>query len=318
MHPEFTLFNDQVTARFEQWRQTNRPQLTGIRRGDRPKQLIAALSEDLLETFRTLFDGLEPLIDSYAVYQHLMDYWAETMQDDVDLLASEGWEAAKVVRPLIPSKDQNGKLTYRESHDFVFNRKRYKADIIPPSLVVARYFSAEQTALDQMEAAIAALDQQLEELREEHGGEEGLLTEVMEDGKVSKTALKERLREIRRDPGADDERRVLQAYSDLLDRQASAGKQWKEAKQQLDTQVVAQYGQLSEDEIKTLVVDDKWLARLAADMQGELDRVSQTLTGRVRQLAERYAAPLPQLIDEVEALSAKVAEHLKRMGQDWV
>jgi type I restriction enzyme M protein len=45
-----------------------------------------------------------------------------------------------------------------------------------------------------------------------------------------------------------------------------------------------------------------------------LDRVSQTLTGRIRQLAERYATPLPQLVDEVAELSAKVDEHLKKMG----
>ena len=73
---------------------------------------------------------------------------------------------------------------------------------------------------------------------------------------------------------------------------------------------------LSEDllEIKTLVVDDKWIATLAAAVQGELDRVSQTLTGRIRQLAERYASPLPQLTDEVEQLADKVAAHLQKMG----
>ena len=35
---------------------------------------------------------------------------------------------------------------------------------------------------------------------------------------------------------------------------------------------------------------------------------------RIRQLAERYANPLPQLADEVEQLAAKVAQHLKKMG----
>ena len=64
-------------------------------------------------------------------------------------------------------------------------------------------------------------------------------------------------------------------------------------------------------------MDDKWLATLAAAVQGELDRVSQTLTGRIRQLAERYATPLPQLTDEVAALAARVHEHLKKMGAVW-
>ena len=62
------------------------------------------------------------------------------------------------------------------------------------------------------------------------------------------------------------------------------------------------------------MVHDKWLATLAASVQGELDRVSQTLTGRIRVLAERYAKRLPELESDVEALSAKVEAHLKQMG----
>ena len=71
------------------------------------------------------------------------------------------------------------------------------------------------------------------------------------------------------------------------------------------------------DEIKALVVDDKWLATIASAAQGELDRVSQTLTGRIRQLAERYAIPLPQLIEEVAAIAARVDDHLRKMGAVW-
>lgn len=81
--------------------------------------------------------------------------------------------------------------------------------------------------------------------------------------------------------------------------------------------MAAKYAQLSEDEIKTLVVDDKWLATIAAAVQGELDRVSQTLTGRIRQLAERYATPLPKLTDELSILAACVDAHLRNMVPSW-
>jgi type I restriction enzyme M protein len=56
------------------------------------------------------------------------------------------------------------------------------------------------------------------------------------------------------------------------------------------------------------------MARLSTDVQGELDRVSYTLTGRIRELAERYATPLPNLVDEVEILAARVEQHLRKMG----
>ena len=86
------------------------------------------------------------------------------------------------------------------------------------------------------------------------------------------------------------------------------------AQDALMEKVAAKYSQLAEDEIKTLVVDDKWLAALTTAVQGELDRVSQTLTGRIRQLAERYAIPLPQLAGQVAELETKVSRHLEKMG----
>lgn len=91
----------------------------------------------------------------------------------------------------------------------------------------------------------------------------------------------------------------------------------KKAQKDLETKVAAQYGKLTENEIKALVVNDKWLAALAAAVQSELDRVSQTLTSRIRQLADRYVGPLPQITDEVESLAARVDKHLAKMGAVW-
>jgi len=311
-HPEFVTFNQQLMQYFTAWKQDNSALLAGIQVGDRPKLLIGSLSENLLQAF-----GPVPLFHAYDVYQHLMGYWAETMQDDVYLLASDGWKAASAVRQLAPAKDKNGKSVYSEAHDFMFDKLRYKADLIPPSLIVARYFAAEQAAIETLEAEAATVEQQMEELREEHGGEDGLLAEVMEDGKIAKGAVTDRLKEIksvRAEPVEAQERKVLVAYQFLIEQQAISGKKVKDSQQALDRQVFVKYGKLTEAEIKALVVDDKWLVAITAAVQGELERVSQTLTGRIRILAERYATPLPKLADEVETLSARVDEHLKKMG----
>ena len=150
---------------------------------------------------------------------------------------------------------------------------------------------------------------------EEHGGEDGLLVEAKtEKGKLTKISLKNRLTAIKHDSDAADERKLLDAYADLIEQEAAASKVVKDAQKALDARVAAQYAKLTEAEIKTLVVEDKWLAAIAASVQSELDRVSQALTGRIRQLAERYATPLPRLAEEVEALAARVDEHLKKMG----
>ena len=149
-------------------------------------------------------------------------------------------------------------------------------------------------------------------------GEDGLLAEARNDkGKLTRASVKARLADIKHDAEAGAERRVLKRYADLIDQEAAAGKRVKEAQKALDARVAARYAQLTEAEIQTLVVDDKWLAALAASVQGELDRVSQALTGRIRQLAERYATPVPRLAEEVESRAARVDEHLRRMGFDW-
>ena len=129
--------------------------------------------------------------------------------------------------------------------------------------------------------------------------------------------MKARLKEIGKDPLYDDERAALEAYADLLEQQTRAKARRKAEQEALDKKIDAKYPKLSEAEIKTLVVDDKWMARLSAAVQGEIDRVSQTLTGRVWQLSERYSTPLPKLETEVAALSEKVEGHLKAMGASW-
>jgi type I restriction enzyme M protein len=208
-----------------------------------------------------------------------------------------------------------------EPHDFKRGKRRFKSDLIPAALLIDRYFAAERDAIAGIEAELAAIEQQLDEKREEQSGEEGLLLEVIEgEGekqKITAKAVKDRLKDIGRDPDFADERQALVEYAALLDRQVNAKTRLKAAQEDLEAKVDAKYPKLTEDEIKTLVVDDKWLAIIAAAVQSELDRVSQTLTGRIRQLAERYATPLPQLTDEVAMLASRVDEHLNSMGAVW-
>jgi len=291
---------------FAGWRAAHLEQLKGLGSGDHPKQVIAELSEDLLARF-----GAVALIDAYDIYQHLMTYWAEVMQDDVYILVQDGWTAARLIRELV--KNSDGKFT--EEPDLTLGKKKLKADLVPPALVVARFFSDEQAALEKLEAAAEEAARAIEELDEEHGGEEGLLAEAKTDkGKLTGASVKERLKEIKHDKEAAEERKILEQCLDLIEKEAEANRKAKEAKATLDLKTFTKYPKLTEAEAKVLVVEDKWLARLEADVQGELDRVGQALTARMKLLTERYAAPLPKLSADVEALSAKVEAHLKRMG----
>jgi len=295
-HAEFAAFNAQASERFNQWRAAVMPQLAGFTKDAHPKALIESIAEALLDMFKQA-----PLLDAYDIYQHLMDYWAETMQDDCYLIAADGWEA-KPAR--IIETDKKGKR----------KDKGWVCDLIPKPLIVARYFASEQAAIDAMQGELDTAIASQAELEEEHSGEDAAFAGF---DSITTATVKDRIREIGDDPEDVDELHMLRQWLGLSEQIAALKKRIKAADAVLDTLAYAKYPTLTEAQIKSLVLDDKWMACLSAAVQGELARVSQTLTGRIRELAERYATPLPQLTGEVEALTRRVDEHLMRMGFAW-
>ena len=198
-HTEFTAFHEAATRLFTRWKQASTPRLKGFAKDGHPKPLIETISEDLLATFKTA-----PLLDAYDVYQHLLDYWAEAMQDDCYLIADAGWKAGAQPREIRQVKNKEGKLVWPEPHDFKKGKRRFKSDLVPASILIDGYFTAERDAIAALEAELARIEQQLDEKREEQGGEEGLLAEVIEgEGekqKITAKAVKARLKEIGHDP----------------------------------------------------------------------------------------------------------------------
>ena len=315
-HAEFVAFQKKATKHFDDWRAAATKHLTVFDKDGHPKALIQTIAEELLAAFRQA-----PLLDAYDVYQDLMDYWAETMQDDAYLVAADGWVKAAQPREIVQVKNKDNKLTWPEPHDYLKGKRRFKSDLVPAPILVARYFPAERDAIETLDKQIDTLDKQLDEMREENNGEEGLLVEVIEgEGdkeKITAKAVRARLKEIGDDSVYADERGGLEAYAALLEQQTEAKAKRKAAQEDLDKKIDAKYPKLTEAEIKALVVDDKWMARLTGTVQGEIDRVSRTLTGRIRELAERYATPLPTLVNEVATLARRVDDHLTRMGAVW-
>ena len=304
-HAEFTEWSEQVKKLFGKWRSKAATEMQGIKKGSNPKALIDGLSESLLAAFEKA-----PLLDAYDVYQRLMDYWAEAMQDDVYLLAADGWREAAKPRLMVDDKDKKTK----DKPDFVIGKQKFKCELIAPDLLIAKYFAKDLAAVEALEAEAAAAAQAMDELAEEHSGDDGLMAECKNDkDKVTKAAVAARLKDIKRDAASADERKVLTEYLASADKDAEASSKAKAAQEALMTNVAAKYGKLSDDDVVALVVGDKWLATLDAAVQNEMTRVSQTLTTRVRELVERYANPSPQLIAQVTSRSELVFMHLRRM-----
>jgi type I restriction enzyme M protein len=188
------------------------------------------------------------------------------MQDDCYLIAAEGW-VARTARIL--ETDKKGKQ----------KDKGWTCDLVPKPLIVARYFAKEQAGLDAKQAELEAVTASLAELEEEHGGEEGYLGAL---DKIARAEVSARLKEIKDSRDDKDEAVVLRRWLELAESETALKRAVKEQDAALDKLAYNKYPKLTEAEIKTLVMDHKWMARLSVVMQDELDRVSQTLTCRWR------------------------------------
>ena len=294
-HPEFVTFIESMNALFADWQQRSTETLKNLKMNCHPKIVIVELAENLLAHYTG-----KPLIDKYDVYQHLMDYWTATMQDDCYLIAADGWKAETY---RIIEKDKKGKEKDRG----------WTCDLIPKQLIVDRYFAPQQAAIREQEAKLEGVSSQLSEMEEEHGGEDGAFSEL---DKVNKANVTARLKEIKGDKEAKEEAVALDAWLKLCTQEVDLKKALKEAEAALDALAYAKYPKLTAVEIKTLVVEDKWLTTISAAIRGEMDRISLALTQRVKELAERYETPLPLASIQVAEFEQKVNRHLKRMGFD--
>ena len=280
-HQEFILYSEEINTIVNGWAERHRDRFLQINSDIDPKVLIHDIAEDILESLSS-----RTLIDKYDIYQYLMTYWLEVMKDDVYMIVENGW---------IPDKD-----------------------LVPENLVIDKYFNEEKAAIESLEAEKDEIARQKEEFEEENSGEEGYLEEIKNDkGNITKGSLKNRIKEIKDDPDSVEEYEVLEAYLKLVDDESDANKKVKDAMKALDKKVNEKYKVLTEDEIKTLVVDMKWIPYIVREVNNEMDRVSHRLASRIKELAERYDETLSELEDEMKSYSEKVERHLERMGFAW-
>lgn len=302
-HAEFKTFAVESLKPFTAW--FERSAFKAIEKDQKPKDIMLRVSEDLLQSYADV-----KLLSKYDIYQIFMEYWDEVLQDDVSVITQDDWAGAKLIRNLTAEKDSK----LKEVPDLVIGKIKYKAEVIPPHLIVAKYFATEQASLDAKQAELDIATQELESFIEEHTADEGLLLEALNDkDKVTLATVKARWK-LAVDA---EEKQVLKNAQKLFEAEAALKKKVKELQEALDLKVFTKYPTLTVDEVKDLVVQDKWFATLNSSIEAEIERVTQQLANRVKELNERYAEPLPKITQNVEALSLKVAEHLKAMRLEW-
>lgn len=294
-HPEFKQYSQQLNHIFEEWRVDVYETMSGITESTSPKKLIHTISESILKHYSN-----RPLIIRYDIYQYLLDYWNETMKDDVYLIIEDGW-TAKVDRLTVKGKDRG-----------------WTCELIPKELVINRYLHDQQKAIREMEAELESLQAKISEYEEELGGDEGMLSDAANDkGKFTKNTVAQYMREIKGDADERESYLLLEEIKELFERDSDLKKSIKQAEADLDAATLREYGNLTEEHVRSLVIDDKWLAAVQSDIQSEIDSISQRLTSRIKELAERYEHTMTELDHAVTVLEDNVSTHLQKMGLVW-
>ena len=308
--PEFRQFTDRARDLTAEWFGVHRERLEGIDADTLPNDLVATLGDDLLARFKPV-----PLLDEYDVYEQLMTYWHDVVHDDVFMIMNDGWLAAAKPRRIVA--DRTRKLA--ETPDLVLagpgrSTTKYKMDLIPPALIVARHFAKEQAEADALMTAAEDAARAVEEYIEEHAVEGGLLADVMAEDKISYKLAADRLKKASQEEVDADEVTALAHLIELHTAETVTRKAAKAAEAALHLATLEKYGDLTEREVRTLVLDDKWRATITARVASEVEALTLSLLERIQRLGERYVGTLDALDAELRTLEKRVARHLAAMG----
>ena len=364
---------------FEQWKAEVKDILLGIDADTNPKELIRMIAAML----RVAYEQAR-LLDNYDVYDCLLNYWNAKLQDDVYAIKAGGYAVAREIDYEYAKKKQKDESGETVEVDDTTKVKSFEGALIPKEIMEEVFFAEELAELTTLMEQSAALEAELDEMREEESGDEGLLKEALNEkgDSIPKANLNKRIKEldakktsavmdamtqlvalfdenktvemealirevpelgefdIRNKNGTfgkaklkaalkvaaetavvpeiyADEYAALTLYSQKYAERDTVDKAYKTARKALDEKLVAKYAELTDDEIKHLLFDMKWMAKLVADVCDEIEQVLNTLSSKVLLIAKRYEHTLGEMEDRTAKSRAAVVSALERMGYKW-
>lgn len=364
---------------FEQWKEEVKDILLDIDADTNPKELIRMIAAML----RVAYEQAR-LLDNYDVYDCLLNYWNAKLQDDVYAIKSGGYAVAREIDYEYAKKKQKDESGETVEVDDTSKVKSFEGALIPKEIMEAVFFAEELAELTALMEQSAALETELDEMREEESGDEGLLKEALNEkgDSIPKANLNKRIKEldakktsaimdamtqlvalfdenktvemealirevtelgefdIRNKNGTFgkaklkaalkvaaetavvpeiyvDEYAALTLYAQKYAEMDTVNKAYKAARKALDEKLVTKYAELTDEEIKHLLFDMKWMAKLSADVCDEIEQVLNTLSSKVLLIAKRYEHTLGEIEDRTAKSRAAVVSALERMGYIW-
>ena len=304
---EFKAYAEQIDNAFDAWLKKSSKKLMNIDGAVDVKKFIIELSESLINEFRHI-----ELVDFYDVYQVLLAYWQKTMSDDVFVLKYDGYMAGAEIVKIFKkeSKKDDGKKK-AEPKEIGWEGK-----LLPKTVIERVYFAKEQAEIEHAEQVVAESESRLEEFVEKNSGEGSVLADyVKEEGEdLDAKKIAAKLKELKKQKTTGEEFEVLAKYTELATTAKNQAGIVKELNKALDESVKNKYAELTEKEIKDLLVKQKWSFDIFEGIKSLYDTTSHTIATRVTELADRYENTLPDLEATVADYETKVKNHLKEMG----
>ncbi len=291
-HPDVLAFRSHLESAIEKWKNSVREELWSLDIGCNPNQVLSSISERLIGCFMDV-----PLVDGYSMYQYLRDYWQSTMQDDIYFIAEEGWKA-------IPYRIQVSKKG--KSID-----KGWACDLVPKELVVSQLFKSESDSLQDLEAKLVDLEEEIAVFEDEQNQEGGVFFSL---DKVNKAAATRLLKELKGLSETEAEIRLVSSYLSLVGSQASLKTQIKEMTAEIDRLALSVYVDFDVEKIKTLVIDSKWFNTIHLVMSKEIHGVVSICIRDILSPIVRYGNPLEDIRTTVQQLENKVTTHFEKLG----
>lgn len=303
---EFSEYADKIDNAFEAWQNDVDERLRNIKSNIDVKKFIVWLSDKLIEKFEDI-----ELVDKYDVYEVLLSYWQEVMEDDVFLIKYDGYEAGKEVENIVETTE-NKKGEKKEKI------KGWEGKLIPKAIIEKVFFAEERKKIDDAQAIVDETQNRLDEFVEENTGDDGVLSEYLNDKDAIDTkAVNAKLKELKKTAQDSEEYKILLTYTELSANVKEYTKIVKELNAALDEEEKAKYAELTNDEVKELLVNHKWYYTIFDGISELYSATSHNMANRISELANRYEVTLPSLEKEVEEYEAKVKSHLERMGFSW-
>lgn len=304
---EFSSYAERIDMAFDAWMSEVNNGLCNIDEFVEIKKYIVELSEILIAKYADI-----ELVDKYDVYQVLLSYWQEVMADDVFVLAQDGYFAGCETEDIYEISED--KKTKKEKKKY----KGWEGKLLPKALIESAFFAAERAKIDEAQAVVDETQSYLDELIEEQTGDDGYLTEFLNDkDKVDNKKVSAKLKDLKKNDSKSEEYTVLCQYAELCDKVKKYSKLVKDLNMALDKICREKYAELTIEEIKELLVNRKWYYTIFDGIKALYVTTSHNMANRISELAERYEDTLPALEEQTADYEAKVKSHLERMGFVW-